>query len=186
MRLLFQTCCAPCAINSIEASEKDGYDSVTGFFYNPNIHPKKEFEKRRDEAVKYFGMVKKKLLVPEYNPDDYFGEIHAFEGSKGRCFTCWRLRMEKTAKNAKEGDFDAFTTTLLSSPYQDHEMIKDICSVLAEEHKVKFYYKDFRSEFWPAHDKARELGMYRQNYCGCVFSILDREESRSKKTAKQA
>ena len=180
MRLLLHTCCAPCAIGPLKEATKDGYD-VSAFFYNPNIQPPSEYKKRFKEARKFFGSAGLTFTEGAYGTADFFCGIPDFENKTLRCPACWRMRLEKTADLALREGFDAFTTTLLVSPYQDHGTLKIIGSELAAEKKIKFYYRDFRAGFKEAHREARERGIYCQNYCGCVFSLVEREESGLKK-----
>ncbi|MEE9500076.1 MAG: epoxyqueuosine reductase QueH [Candidatus Omnitrophota bacterium] len=180
MRLLLHTCCAPCAIYPVREAKKDNY-VVTGFFYNPNIHPYSEYIRRRREAEIYFKSEGLELLVPEYDTDDFFKNIRT-----SRCGVCRNIRLEKTASFAKEKGFDSFTTTLLGSPYQDHNPLTELCENLSKGTGLNLYYKDFRIGFGDAHKAAREKGMYCQNYCGCVFSMVEREEARKVKTRSQS
>ena len=118
--------------------------------------------------------------MPEYDAGDFFQRVSK-KTPPDRCRSCWEMRLQKTASFAKENSFDAFTTTLLGSPYQDEGVLKGICEGLAEKEKVNFYFKDFRAGFRDAHKKAREKGMYCQNYCGCIYSMVEREEQRAQK-----
>lgn len=170
-------CCAPCAIYPVEAAKKDNF-TVTGFFYNPNIHPYPEYIRRRKEAEAYFRSEGLEEIFLEYNAASFFKNVTGNETPPGRCSACWDMRLEKTALFAKENRFDAFTTTLLASPYQDHHILKNSCENLSKEKGVDFYYKDFRTGFRQSHRLAKERGMYCQNYCGCVFSMVEREEAK--------
>ncbi|MFH1594238.1 MAG: epoxyqueuosine reductase QueH [Candidatus Omnitrophota bacterium] len=185
MRLLLHTCCASCAIYPVAESKKDGFQ-VTGFFYNPNIHPAGEYAKRREGARGYFQRTGLPALFPEHNSTDYFESVPAERSVQDRCSFCWGRRLEETASFAKKNGFDAFTSTLLASPYQDHDILLAICRTVAETESIKFYYKDFRVGFKEAHKLARKEGIYCQNYCGCVFSMVEREErKRDRKKAKR-
>jgi len=181
MKLLLHACCAPCAIYPIKKARLDGFKDISIFFYNPNIHPGSEFLKRKhdmDNLVKSVGL--EEVPAP-YSQKDYFDKITDFENIKKRCYSCWQLRLEKTASLAKEKDFNAFTTTLLVSPYQDHKVLKEVCQSISEKKDIKFYYKDFRRGFKDAHIEARKRNMYCQNYCGCIFSLVEKEEARKRK-----
>lgn len=184
MRLLLHTCCAPCAIAVLKLAREDKYDSITGFFYNPNIHPGREFTKREDYAMNLFKSEQSDFIGSSYKPEEYFDKIRGFENTKIRCPACWDIRLRKTASFAKEKRFDAFTTTLLASPHQDHESLKRISESLGKTLSIKFYYKDFRNIFREAYDQARLRGIYCQNYCGCVFSIVEREDRRKKRVCE--
>jgi len=177
LRLLLHTCCAPCAIHSAKEAGKNNF-TVTGFFYNPNIQPSGEYKKRKEETESYFRSESLELVSGGYDRDEFFRRMGDCYAPPGRCLLCWSARLERTARFAKEKNFDAFTTTLLASPYQDHESIKDIGAKLSEEKGIKFYYSDFRKGFKEAHTLAKKKGIYCQNYCGCVFSLVEREEKR--------
>lgn len=176
MKLLLHICCAPCALAPFLELVNEKLE-INGFFYNPNIHPKEEYEKRL-EAVKSFSDKENLPVVfPEYQPEVFFTKVNGKEKLlKERCPLCWGLRLEKAAAYAKENNFSAFTTTLLISPYQDHEQIKKIGLDLAKKHGVDFYYQDFRPFFRNSQQKAKERELYRQKYCGCIFSIEDRKQ----------
>ncbi len=176
MKLLLHTCCAPCAIYPIKQARADGYNSLTSVFYNPNIHPSQEFLRRKKEIGKLKKIESFDEIDTEYRAEEYFKNITDFDDKSKRCFSCWNLRLEKTSRVAKEKGFDAFTTTLLGSPYQNHDVLKEICLRFSRIFNIKFYYRDFRIGFRDAHKEARTSGMYCQNYCGCVFSLVERYE----------
>ena len=177
MKLLLHTCCAPCAIQPIEEAQKDGF-IVTGFFYNPNIQPHSEYKKREKEAFEYFRDIGVEFIQDGYDTRDYFKNISGEEDAKSRCPKCWRMRIDRTASYAGKNGFRAFTTTLLVSPHQKHDALKRICEEFSGNSGLHFYYRDFRDGFRTSHKKAREKGMYCQNYCGCAFSLVEREEKR--------
>lgn len=183
MKILLHICCAPCAVAPVEELRKEGH-KVEGFFYNPNIHPYSEYLKRKVEVERYSKEVGLTVHYSDYDIEDYFQHIVYNEALKNRCPVCWWLRLEKTAKFAKPNGFDSFTTTLLASPYQDQDVIKEISLDMAKRLELDFYYKDFRPYFREAHAKARSKGMYCQNYCGCVFSERERIEGTQKSKAK--
>lgn len=184
MNVLLHICCAPCAIFPVEEIRKNG-DKVAGFFYNPNIHPYAEYIRRREAVEKYAVENALNVISSDYDVETYFQRIVYNEGTASRCPACWWLRMEKAAAFAKENGFDAFTTTLLGSPYQDHETLKRICQDIAARLGLKFYYKDFRTGFRAAHDLAKTKGIYCQNYCGCIFSEVERAEKKKQKKEKK-
>lgn len=183
MNILLHICCAPCAIYPLQEIQKEGHRAA-GFFYNPNIHPYSEFLKRRQEVEKYSKEAGLNVICPEYDPEKYFQHIVYNESMHNRCPVCWWIRLEKAAKFAKENGFDAFTTTLLVSPYQDQENIKSIGEDIANRLGIKFYYKDFRVGFKTAHDTAKSKGIYCQNYCGCIFSERESIDKRAAKKKK--
>lgn len=154
---------------------------MAGFFYNPNIHPYSEYLRRKGEVEKYASKTGLNVIYSDYDIGNYFQHIVYNEAIKDRCPVCWWLRLERTAKFAKENGFDAFTTTLLGSPYQDHGLVKNICEEVSKKLGLKPYYNDFRIGFKEAHDRARAEGMYCQNYCGCIFSEKERLEKKGKK-----
>lgn len=186
MNILLHICCAPCAIYPVEALRKEGH-TVAGFFYNPNIHPFAEYQKREEEVEKYARSVTLNVISEAYEIERYFQHISYNEDAKNRCPVCWWLRMERTAKFAKENGLDAFTTTLIGSPYQDQEIITGIANDIASRIGVPFYYHDFRKGFKDAHARAKAEGIYCQNYCGCIFSEVERvERIKDKKEKKPA
>lgn len=173
MNLLLHTCCAPCSVYCIDSLRKEGIEPVS-YWYNPNIHPYIEYKTRRDTLKEYSQMENFKLIIEEdYGLDEFCKNVS--NDLKNRCKNyCYPVRLEQTAKFAKENGFDAFSTTLLVSPYQQHDAIKEIAEQMAKKYGVEFVYRDFRVGFREGQAKARELGLYMQKYCGCVFS----EESR--------
>ena len=180
MNILLHICCAPCAFYPVEQLKKERH-KFAGFFYNPNIHLYSEYLKRKCEVEKYFKEESCNVICPDYEVEKYFQYITDNEGLKNRCPVCWWLRLEKAAKFAIENGFEAFTTTLLGSPYQDHEVIKTICEDVASKTGLKFYYNDFRVGFKNGREKARIKGYYIQNYCGCIFSEKEKIEKKNNK-----
>ena len=159
--------------------KKEGH-RIAGFFYNPNIHPYSEYLKRKGELEKYSKEAKLNVTYSDYDIENYFQHIIYNEALDNRCPACWWIRLERTAKFAKENGFDAFTTTLLGSPYQDQDIIKNIGEDIASKFGLKFYYKDFKVGFKEAHAIAKSKGIYCQNYCGCVFSEKEKLEKKKK------
>ncbi len=173
MKLLMHTCCAPCSVYCIEELKNEGIEP-TVYWYNPNIHPYKEYEARRDclkEYTKNIGV--EAIFEEEYGLRTFCKNV--VEDLENRCSNyCYKVRLEQTAKYAKENGYDSFTTTLLVSPYQNHKELKQLGEQIAKKYGLQFLYRDFRVGFRIGQTKARELGLYMQKYCGCVFS----EESR--------
>lgn len=169
MNLLLHTCCAPCSVYCIDSLRKEGIEPVS-YWYNPNIHPYIEYKTRRDTLKEYSQMENFKLIIEEdYGLDEFCKNVS--NDLKNRCKNyCYPVRLEQTAKFARENGFDAFSTTLLVSPYQQHDAIKEIAEQMAKKYGVEFVYRDFRVGFREGQAKARELGLYMQKYCGCVFS----------------
>lgn len=176
MKLLMHTCCAPCSIMCIETLRNEDIDPVL-YWYNPNIHPFKEYKTRKNTLVEYASSVGAKLII-----ENEYGLRRFIEGVypdfDNRCEFCYRLRLEQTAKFASENGYDAFTSTLFVSPYQNHELLKSAACEMAEKYKVQFLYRDFRPFFKEGQERARELELYMQKYCGCIFSEEDRYKKR--------
>ncbi len=179
MKTLLHICCAPCANQCVEVLRGDKIE-VTGFWYNPNIHPFTEYRSRRNCLREYAKCVELPLLErDEYALRPFVREVA--ENIAGRCVKCYELRLFATAKAAKEGGFDAFTSSLFISPYQNHELMREVAQRAAAEYGVEFLYRDFRPYFRAGQDYARQYGFYMQKYCGCVFS----EEERYLKPGKR-
>ena len=179
MKTLLHICCAPCANMPIEVLRGDGLE-VTGYWYNPNIHPFTEYRSRRNCLRDYAA----KIELPMIERDDY--GLRPFvrsvaEDIGGRCIKCYEMRLFDTARQAAEGGFDSFTSSLFISPYQNHELMREVALRAAGEYGVEFVYRDFRPYFRAGQDRARELELYMQKYCGCVFS----EEERYLKLSKR-
>ena len=179
MNILLHICCAPCAMYPVTQLKKDGH-KFAGFFYNPNIHLYSEYLKRKGEVERHSGEEAYNVIYPEYEVEKYFQYVADDETYKKRCPICWWLRLQKTAIFAAANGFEAFTTTLLGSPYQDHDVIKNIGEDIASKTGLKFYYDDFRTGFKAGREKARAKGYYIQNYCGCIFSEKERLEKKAK------
>ena len=174
MKILLHICCAPCVIHPLRELAEESENSITGFFYNPNIHPYAEMEKRRQAVADYAIKKGLEVIFGEYDMENFFKNVGTNVEVPLRCHICWRMRLYKTARYAKEQGFGAFTTTLLVSPYQDNQTIMKIGSELDNEFGITFLDKDFRSGFRSAQQLAREHDIYRQKYCGCVFSEKER------------
>ena len=172
MKLLLHICCAPCANRPIAQLQARGH-TVTGFWYNPNIHPFTEYRARRNCLREYA----KEIGLPLLERDDYGLRPFVRQVAAdipGRCVKCYEMRMYETARQAAEGGFDAFTSSLFISPYQNHELMAQVARQAAEACGVEFFYQDFRPLFREGQQFAREHGFYMQKYCGCVFSEQER------------
>ena len=169
MKILMHTCCAPCSVYCIDSLRKEGIEP-TVYWYNPNIHPYMEYKARRDCLKEYTASIGVKAIFEEnYGLDEFCKNVIC--DLKNRCVNyCYRVRIEQTAKYAKENGYDTITTTLLVSPYQKHEELKAVCEEIATKYGLKFLYRDFRVGFREGQAKAREIGLYMQKYCGCIFS----------------
>lgn len=174
MKLLLHICCGPCLIYPFSVLKEKGFE-VSGFFYNPNIHPLAEYKNRKTAAEEASRRLGVEMLYPEYTPVEYFRETNLKETSPQRCYACWSLRLLRTAWEAKRRGCDYFSTTLLVSPYQDQEQLKKIGVDTGSSVGVNFYYEDFRPGFRQAHNQAKEIGIYCQKYCGCIYSEIERD-----------
>ena len=173
MKLLMHTCCAPCSVYCIDALKEEGIEP-TLYWYNPNIHPYMEYKTRRDTLKEYVKNINiKAIFNDEYGLDEFCKNV--VNDLENRCSNyCYKVRLEQTVKYAKENGYDAFTSTLFVSIYQNHDELKLICEELARKYNINFLYRDFRIGFRQGQAKSRELGLYMQKYCGCIFSEEDR------------
>jgi len=168
MKLLMHMCCAPCSVFPLSQFRQEGIEP-DGVFFNPNIHPVEEFQKRK-LTVEQFAAIKG--IKVKYFDDFRQPDWENFNGpGEERCAMCYSIRLEKTAELAATGGYDAFTTSLLVSPYQKHDLIKELGEKYAARYGVGFLYRDFRPGFRKGQQEARELGLYRQKYCGCIISL---------------
>lgn len=183
MNLLMHTCCAPCSVYCIDELRREGIEP-TIYWFNPNIHPYTEYKARRDTLKEYTESINIEAIFEEnYGLKDFCKNV--IEDLDSRCEDyCYPVRLEQTARYAKEHGYDSFTTTLLVSPYQKHEEIVEIGNRLAEKYGLQFIYRDFRVGFREGQNKARELGLYMQKYCGCIFSEEDRYSKKIEKDKK--
>jgi predicted adenine nucleotide alpha hydrolase (AANH) superfamily ATPase len=183
-RLLLHICCGPCATYTIRRAREQGFE-VSGFWYNPNIHPFAEHQRRRDCVQAYVEEVDLPMLRWEtYEMPSYFRSVAGCEGFGERCDICYRLRLERTAQAALEASFDAFTTTLLISPYQQQATIHSIGEELGAQYGLQFYFENFRRG-WSARSRmAREHEMYQQRYCGCVYSEWEAQDGQASTRSK--
>ena len=173
MKLLLHTCCAPCSVYCIDTLRNEGIEP-TVYWFNPNIHPYMEYKERRDCLKEYTKSIEVEAIFEEnYGLDEFCKNV--VNSLETRCQDyCYPVRLERTAKYAKEHGYTHISTTLLVSPYQKHDIIKDLGEKIAKNYGLEFLYRDFRIGFRDGQSKARELGLYMQKYCGCIFS----EESR--------
>ena len=172
--LFLHICCGPCAAYPLLfLREQADIATVTGYYYNPNIHPYKEFVRRRDALQVLAKNNALPLQIDENYPLEEF-LLAALTAPNGRCSHCYEVRFRQTAKMAKEQGFDCFSTTLLVSPYQQHELIKETAERVAKEENIPFYYHDFRPGWTEGVRISKELELYRQPYCGCIMSERDR------------
>lgn len=190
--LLLHACCAPCSSYVLESIAK--YFDVTVFFYDPNITPAEEYEKRYSELKRLLREApfasSIKVMECAYEPEEFFeiarGLEDVPEGGE-RCFKCYRLRLEKTAQTAKEHGFDYFATTLSISPYKSSAKLAEISIALEKEYGVDWLPSDFkkRGGYKRSIELSKEYGLYRQDYCGCVYSQAQRAARLAERTDKQ-
>lgn len=170
MQILVHVCCAPCFTYPHKRMLEEGHD-VTALFYNPNIHPYTEYKNRMQSLEKYAEIKGAKIIYKNYDMENYLrGAVAADE----RCEFCYTYRLAEAAKTAAQLGFDAFTTTLLISPYQKHELLVKVGEKTANDYGIEFYYEDFREGYKESREIARALELYMQKYCGCIFSEKER------------
>jgi predicted adenine nucleotide alpha hydrolase (AANH) superfamily ATPase len=177
MNLLLHTCCGPCTIYPLNVLREEGV-AVTGFFYRHNIHPYTEMM-RRQEALDSYAAIADLVLIHQEGYDlEGFIRGAAFRESE-RCRACYHDRLLTTAKLAKTKGFDAYSSTLLYSRYQNHDLIREMGETIADSVGVSFIYRDFRSGWREGIETSKRLQLYRQQYCGCIYSEKERYVKRS-------
>lgn len=172
MKILMHICCSNCCLYPIKELTKKGID-IKGLWINPNIHPFTEYRLRLEslkkleknwnldiEYIENYGL--KEFLQAVVNKEDK------------RCYLCYYMRLEETGKAAKKMGLDGFTTSLLVSPYQKHDLLVNIGSEIAKKYSINFYYEDFRKGWYEGIKISKDLGLYRQKYCGCIYSEMER------------
>lgn len=184
MKLLLHCCCGPCATGSLPQFEQLGYQPF-GYFYNPNIHPYQEHKARRQSFIAL--MEQRGLpyeVVRDYPLEDWLRQVAS--APEQRCTYCYRSRLEAAAAYACEHGFERFSTTLLISPYQNHQLIHQLGEEIAAVNGLEFVYLDLRGGFRDGQEKAREMGLYMQKYCGCIYSEKERYVKKKKVAEKGA
>ncbi len=172
MRLLMHICCGPCTIYPLKELRTHGHD-VTGFFYNPNIHPYQEYSRRQETLRNYAEKILLNVIwMKSYLLEEFLS--HVASRPEERCVYCLTDRLKQTAEEAKKEKYDAFTSTLLYSRYQKHDLIRQIGEALSHQTGIPFFYQDFREGWNEGVRISREMEMYRQPYCGCVYSEKER------------
>ena len=181
MRLFLHICCGPCTIGPLGVLWSQGYE-VQGYFYNPNIHPYGEYQ-RRWEALEHLASLENLPVNREegYPLREYLAGALTADQEGERCRHCYRLRLGLTARRARAAGFSLFTTTLLGSPYQDREALLEAGEAAAAQEGIQFLAADFRPQFREGWRRAREMGLYTQKYCGCVFSEYEAAVRRRKR-----
>jgi predicted adenine nucleotide alpha hydrolase (AANH) superfamily ATPase len=185
-RLLLHTCCAPCSTYSVVHFRERGWD-VTGFWYNPNIHPFLEHEERRRGMESYSARV----LLPmvwseEYEMPRFLREVAERVAKPERCAVCYRMRLKRTVAMARQFGCDAFSTTLLISPYQDHSLLRQVGDDVGASQGIPFLCEDLRAGWSQRCRLTKEYGLYRQQYCGCIYSEWERYRDADPAGARQA
>lgn len=176
MTVLLHLCCGPCTIFPLTALREQGL-SVRGYFHNPNIHPFREFKARIGALEEVAGTMGLEVEYDrEYGLKDYLRQVVFQE--EARCPLCYGMRLEATARKAAEIGAEAFSTTLLYSRYQRHETIRALGEEMGRRFGVPFLYQDFRIGWQPGIDRALEMGIYRQAYCGCIYSEQERYDKK--------
>ena len=172
MKLLLHICCAPCSAACIKVLREENID-IVGYWYNPNIHPFKEYDSRLKALKEYSKMINLNVIY-----DDFYGLDEFVKNTvniiDNRCGYCYLSRMERVVKYAHDNGYDAFSSTLFISPYQKHDLLKSICENLSKKYNIKFLYRDFRPYYELGREMFRETGLYMQKYCGCIFSERER------------
>lgn len=187
-RLLLHSCCAPCSSHVIDVLSP--FFHITILYYNPNIEPYEEYEKRKEEEIRFINEFPHKnditMLDCDYDNEKYHATIKGLEQEKeggARCSKCYFLRMEKTAKIAKENNFDYFATTLTVSPLKNSQKLNEIGEILSEKYQINYLYSDFKKKEGYKHSiaLAKEYNLYRQDYCGCIYSKEQRKKEKERK-----
>ena len=172
MKLLLHICCAPCSIYPLKTLRKESFD-VMGFFYRHNIHPYTECIKREQVLRDYADRMDLKVIYQEgYEIEEFIRNVVYRESN--RCEYCYYDRLRSAAMTARRGRFDYFSSTLLYSKFQRHDMIKSIGEAIGKTVGVAFYYNDFRTGWKEGIEESKRLEMYRQQYCGCIYSEKER------------
>jgi len=172
MKILLHTCCAPCSIYPVEFLRDQKFD-VSGFFFRNNIHPYSECLKRQETLELYSEKIKLRVIYQQgYDLEGFLQKMIYRE--KNRCAICYHDRLLTTASIAKRGHFDCFSSTLLYSKFQKHELIRQIGESVATSIGVPFYYQDFRAGWKEGIAASKRFNLYRQQYCGCIYSEKER------------
>ncbi|MBW2477076.1 MAG: epoxyqueuosine reductase QueH [Deltaproteobacteria bacterium] len=172
MNVLLHICCANCAIFPVKTLRAAGHH-ITGFFFNHNIHPYQEYQKRLN-AVRHFANVSELKVTynDTYSLEEFLAAVA--ESPDSRCIYCYQSRLKETAAFAAKAGYEAFSSSLLYSRYQNHQLIKELAQELADHYGLKFVYHDFRVGWQEGIQSSKSMGLYRQQYCGCIYSEKDR------------
>ena len=180
-KLLLHSCCAPCSSYVLEYLSN--FFDITILFYNPNIYPSEEFYKRADEQQRLIKLMKLdvKTIVSSFNDVEFYNAVRGLETIKEggeRCFACFKLRLENAARYASENKFDYFCTTLSISPLKNAQKLNEIGAALSNKYNVKYLFSDFKKKngYKRSIELSAQYNLYRQDYCGCIFSKNERSE----------
>lgn len=172
-KLLLHCCCAHCAAHTIKHFRQAGY-TVSAFWYNPNIHPYTEHEARKQSMHDLAATMQLPVIEPSgYDMPEYFRRVAGNESS--RCLYCFEQRLSQTARYAKGNGFSAFSTTLLISPHQQHDVLREIGARVAQGNSIPFVYEDLRKRYSDSRKLTKPMELYRQQYCGCLYSEYERQ-----------
>ena len=186
--LLLHSCCAPCSSHVLETLTP--YFDITIIYYNPNIEPYEEYEKRKKEEIRFINEFphtnKIDIIDCDYDNEKFHDLSKGLEDLReggARCFKCYNLRLEKTASEAKKGGYDYFCTTLTVSPYKNSAKLNEIGEVLEKKYSVKYLYSDFKKNegYKRSIELSKQYNLYRQDYCGCIFSKQIRDKEKDSK-----
>lgn len=185
MRVALHACCGPCLLEPFDALVAEGARVVV-VYYNPNIHPAEEYERRRDTLLEHAEMVGIEVEIRGYDPADWMEAVAGHARTREeRCRACYRLRLGEVACWAAQNGFDAVASTLTVSPYQDAESISEEGHRACERAGLLYLERDYRERYGQATRRSREYGMYRQNYCGCLMSEVEASEERAARKARR-
>lgn len=185
MRVMLHACCGPCLLEPFDALAAE--HEVTVCYANPNIHPAEEYARRRDALVAYARACGFGVLELPYEPERWHAAVRGLEADRPRrCEACFRLRLGMTARAAAEAGCDAVASTLTVSPYQDQAAVDRAGRAACAEAGVEWLPRDFRDRYPEATRRSRGLGMYRQNHCGCVYSVAEAEADRQRRREERA
>ncbi|MBQ9318716.1 MAG: epoxyqueuosine reductase QueH [Bacilli bacterium] len=185
LKLLLHACCGPCSSYCLEYLSK--YFDITILYYNPNIYPDEEYHRRFNELKNFISQIPHgnqiDILEVRYNPNEYYQAVKGLEhlGERSeRCYACYKFRLEECAKIAKEQKYDFFTTTLSISPFKNAQWINEIGELLEKKYKVSYLYADFKKKngYKRSIELSKQYNMYRQDYCGCVYSKIEHDKKR--------
>ena len=177
-KILVHMCCGPCSIYPLKEILAGEFE-VWGYFFNPNIQPREEFDKRLASTRKLASLMEIDVIFTDtYKAENFLrdqkGTLLRELSKEERCNHCYDIRLEATAKAAKEEGFEMFSSSLFYSRYQNHALMKDIANGYGEKYGVDLFYRDFRTGWQDGIKESKEMGLYRQQYCGCIFSWMER------------